>query len=115
MQICADTLYNRKFVLPIILKAFFIEILTAAIASFELSFHHIMHKSIGGVAMGSPLALALASMLVGYYEEGCFDQLANTFCISTTLMTPLPSSRGNPRSQFSYGNEIFTSLLDLRF
>ena len=33
-----------------------------------------MYKQTDGVAMGSPLGLALASIFVGYYEEKLFSQ-----------------------------------------
>ena len=72
IQICADTLYNSKFVPLIISEALFTEMLTAAAFLVEFSFNKTLHKQSGGVAMGSPLGPALANMFIGYEEEELF-------------------------------------------
>ena len=46
----------------------------SATSSVEFSFNNTMYKQTDGVAMGSPLGLALANIFVGYYEEKLFSQ-----------------------------------------
>ena len=55
-----------------------------------------MPKQIGGAVIGSLLGQGLVNIFVGYCEEDCFDEPANSFFISASLMTSLPSSTRNP-------------------
>ena len=48
-----------------------------------------VYRQIDGVAMGSPLELALANIFVGYCKEKLFSDLSNLPCISDMLMTLL--------------------------
>ena len=53
----------------VIPKDLFVKLMKSATSSVEFSFNNTMYKQTDGVAMGSPLSLALANIFVGYYEE----------------------------------------------
>ena len=46
-----------------------------ASTSVEFSFNNIMYRQIDGIAVGSPLGLALANVFVGYYESKLFNRI----------------------------------------
>ena len=54
-----------------------------ATTSVEFSFNNIIYRQIDGVAMGSPLGLALANILVGYYESKLFNEISKhiVYCL----------------------------------
>ena len=95
IPICADTLYNRELTPPTIPKALFIELLAAVTSSAEFSFTNIMCKQIGGVAMDSPLSQHLPIYSLNTKRRNCFGETTNPSRTCATLMTTLPSSRGN--------------------
>ena len=75
IAICAETLYkDPSFTLPI-LQAVFMELMESASSSVEFSFNYTMHKQTDGVAMGSPLGLALTNIFVGNYESKLFSRV----------------------------------------
>ena len=45
----------------------------------EFSFNNNMYKQIDGVAMGSPLSVALANIFVGYHESKLFESTTKPF------------------------------------
>ena len=52
------------------------ELLHSATSTVEFSFDNTIYRQIDGVAMGSPLDLALANIFVGYYEEKLFSEIS---------------------------------------
>ena len=51
----------------------FIELMQLTTSSVEFSFNNNMYRQIDGVAMGSPLGLALANIFVGHQEQKLFN------------------------------------------
>ena len=76
IEICTKTLYNGHLPTPVIPKHVFIEVMKTATTSVEFSFINIMYRQIDGVAMGSPLGPAVASIFVGYYESKLFTEIS---------------------------------------
>ena len=74
IKICSDALCNDSDLQPLIPKDVFVELTKSATSSFEFSFNNTMYKQTDGVAMGSPLGLALPNIFVEYYEEKLFSQ-----------------------------------------
>jgi len=67
IQIYADTLYNNNVLpKPPFPRDIFVELMQLATSSVEFSFNNNMYQRIHGVAMGSPLGLALANNFVGH-------------------------------------------------
>ena len=73
IDICAEALYKDPFFTPPISQVVFIELMESATSSVEFSFNDTTHKQTEGVAMGSPLGPALASIFVGYHESKLFS------------------------------------------
>ena len=65
--------------LPDYSKEIFVELMNSATKSVEFSFHNNLYKQIDGVAMGSPLRVVLANILVGYHESKLFESTAQPF------------------------------------
>ena len=57
---------------PLILDDTFSEFILIAARGVEFSFNK-MYKQLDGVAMGSPLGMALANIFVGFHESRLFD------------------------------------------
>ena len=74
IKICSEALYDQSNSRPVIPKDVFVELMKSATSSVEFSFNNTMYKQTDGVAMGSPLGLALANIFVGYYEKKIFSQ-----------------------------------------
>ena len=74
IKICSEALYNESNSQPLIPKDVFVELMRNATSSVEFSFNSTMYMHTDGVAMGSPLGLALANIFVGHYEEKLFSQ-----------------------------------------
>ena len=53
----------------------FVELMKSTTSSVEFSFNNTMYKQTDGIAMRSPLGLALANIFVGYFEEKLFSQM----------------------------------------
>ena len=53
--------------------------MNTATKSVELSFNNNMYKQIDGVAMGSPLSVALRNIFVGYHESKLFESTTKPF------------------------------------
>ena len=53
--------------------------MNTATKSVEFSFYNNMYKQIDGVAMGSPLSVALANIFVGYHENKLFESTTKPF------------------------------------
>ena len=73
-KICLAALYDESDSQPVIPKDVFVELMKSATFSVEFSFNNTMYKQTDGVAMGSPLGLALPNIFVRYYEEKLFSQ-----------------------------------------
>ena len=73
IKICADALYRSELNSPPFPEEVFIELMETATHSVEFSFNNEMYQKKDGVAMGSPLGLALANIFVGFHEEHLFD------------------------------------------
>ena len=69
-----EAVYDDSGLQPLIPKDVFVELMKSATSSVKFSFNNTMHKQTDGVAMGSPLGLALANIFVGYHEEKLFSQ-----------------------------------------
>ena len=52
------------------------ELLHSATSTVEFSFDNTIYRQIDGVALGSPLGLALANIFVGYHEEKLFSEIS---------------------------------------
>ena len=52
----------------------FVELMKCTTFLVEFSFNNTMYKQTDGVAIGSPLAPALANIFAGYYEKKLFSQ-----------------------------------------
>ena len=74
IKICSDALYDDSDLQPLIPKDVFVEWIKSTTSSVEFSFNNTMYKQTDGVAMGSPLGLALANIFIEYYEEKLFSQ-----------------------------------------
>ena len=79
IQTCADALYGGEFIPPDYPKEIFVELMNTAIKSVEFSFYNNMYKQMDGVAMGSPLSVALANIFVGYHENKLFESTTKPF------------------------------------
>ena len=79
IQICADSLYGGKLIPPDYPKEIFVELSNTATKSAEFSFNNNMYKQIHGVAVGSPLSVALANVFVGYHESKLFESTIKPF------------------------------------
>ena len=53
--------------------------MNTATKSVEFSFNNNMYKKIDGMAMGSPLSVALANIFVGYHESKLFEATTKPF------------------------------------
>ena len=73
IKIYADALYRSELNSPPFPEEVFIELMETATRSVEFSFNNEMYQQKDGVAMGSPLGPALASIFVGFHEERLFD------------------------------------------
>ena len=73
IKICADALYQGELNSPPFPEEVFIELMETATRSIEFSFNNEMYQQKDGVALGSPLGLALANIFVGFHEECLFD------------------------------------------
>jgi len=73
IQICTDTLNNRKLIPLDFPKNIFIELMNIATSSVEFSFNNTIYKQTDGIAMDSPLGPVLANIFVGYHEALFFD------------------------------------------
>ena len=71
--ICAEALYKDPSSTSPIPQAVFIALMESAKSSVEFSFNGTMYKQTDGVAMGSPLGPAFASIFVGYNESKLFS------------------------------------------
>ena len=87
IKICADSLYDNLESQPCIPKKVFVELMHSATRTVEFSFDNIIYRQIDGVAMGSPLGPALASVFV--YEEKLFSEISKPLvyfrCIDGTF------------------------------
>ena len=79
IQICADSLYGGELIPPDYPKEIFVELMNTATKSVEFSFNNNMYKQIDGVAMGSPLSIALANIFVGYLKSKLFKSTTKPF------------------------------------
>ena len=79
IQICADALYGIELISPNYPKEIFMELMNIATKSMEFSINYNMYKQIDGVAMGSPLSVALANIFVGYHESKLFKSTTKPF------------------------------------
>ena len=76
--IYADALYRGHLDCPPFPEDTFRELMLIAIQVVEFSFNNQMYKQLDGVAMGSPLGLALANIFVGFHESRLFDNTAKS-------------------------------------
>ena len=74
IKIRLEALYDQSDSKPVIPKDVFVELIKSATSLVDFNFNNTMYKQTDGVAMGSPLAPALANIFVGYYEEKLFSQ-----------------------------------------
>ena len=72
-EICAESFYNNDSMAPSFPRNIFVKLMHLATFSVEFSFNNNMHRQIDGVAMGSPLGPALATIFVGYQEAKLFN------------------------------------------
>ena len=91
IQIWAGSLYGGELIPPDYPKEIFVELMNTATKLVEFSFNNNMYKQIDGMAMGSPLSVALANIFVGYHESKLFESttLSHSF-ITDMLMALLP-------------------------
>ena len=68
-----DAVHKDSDLQPLIPKDMFVELMKSTTWSVEFSFNNTVYKQTNGVAMGSPLGLALANIFAGYYEEKFFS------------------------------------------
>jgi len=74
IQICADALYNNNVLpKPPFPRDIFVQSMQLATSSVEFSFNNNTYLQADGVAVGSPLGLALANIFVGHQEEKLFN------------------------------------------
>ena len=73
IEICSEALYNDDSMAPSFPRNIFVALMQLATSSVKFSFNNNMHGQIDGVAMGSPLGLALANIFVGYQEAKLFN------------------------------------------
>ena len=74
-KICSEAFYGKSNSQPVIPKDTHVELMKSTTFSVEFSFNSTMYKQTDGVAMGSPLGLALADIFVGYYEKKLFSKI----------------------------------------
>ena len=79
IQTCADSLYGGELIPPDYPQEIFVELMNTATKSVEFSFNNNMYKQIDGVAMGSPLSVALANIFLGYHERKLFESTTMPF------------------------------------
>ena len=79
IQICADVLCGGELIPPDYPKEIFVELMKTASKLVEFSFNNNMYKQIDGVAMDSPLSVALANIFVGYHESKLFESTTKPF------------------------------------
>ena len=76
IEICADALYRGHLDCPLFPEDTFRELMLIATRGVEFSFKYQMYTQLDGVAMSSPLGLALANIFVGFHESRLFDNTA---------------------------------------
>ena len=76
IDIFADALYRSHLDCPPFPGDTFKELMLIATRGVGFSFNNQMHKQLDGVAMGSPLGPALASIFVGFHESRLFASTA---------------------------------------
>ena len=79
IRIFANALYGGELIPPEYPKEIFGELMNTATKSVKFSFDNIMYKQIDGLAMGSPLSVALANIFVGYHENKLFESTTKPF------------------------------------
>ena len=78
IQICVDALYGGELIPPDYPKEIFVELINSATTLVEFNFNN-MYKQIDGVAMGSPLSVAIANIFIGYHKGKLFESTTKPF------------------------------------
>ena len=68
IKFCSEALYDKSNSQQVITNDVFVELMKSTTSSVEFSFNKSMCKETDGVAVGSPLGLALTNIFVGYYK-----------------------------------------------
>ena len=80
IDICVDNLSNDNENPPNIPKHDFRNLLNRTARETFLMFHNKYYEQVDGVAMGSPLGLALANIFMCSFESKWFRDCPNNFC-----------------------------------
>ena len=72
-------MYGSELTPPDYPKEIFVELMNTATKLVKFSFNYNMYKQIDGLAMDSPLSVALGNIFVGYRESKLFESTTKPF------------------------------------
>ena len=127
IKICSEAVYDKCDSQPAIPTEVLVELTKSATSSVEFSLNNATYKQTDGVAMGSLLGPALASIFVRYHQEKLFPQtqkpptffryVEDTFAIfdyeaeSDEILTKLNCL--HPSLKFTFNKEKRKCFLDV--